>query len=220
MTNPIRVLIVDDHPMMRYGLGLLINGQPDLNVVGEAEDGLAAVAQAASLKPDVILLDLAMPQMDGLEAIRAIKTEQPDARILVLTSFAGDDKVFPAIKAGALGYLLKDVPPAKVLQAIRDVYHGELSLHPAIARKVIKELNQPTDTAPAKGPLTDREVAVLMCLARGLTNRQIAQELTITEHTVNAYTSSILKKLHLANRTQAALYALQHKSPSDQDPPA
>lgn len=205
----IRVLIADDHTLVREALCLLISGEPDMQVVGEASDGLETVRKAQLLQPDVILLDLLMPRKTGLEAIAEIKQVNPTARILVLTSFAEDDKVFPAIKAGALGYLLKDSSSRELLEAIRDTYQGESSLHPTIARKLIRELNRPTDLSPTEGPLTEREVEVLKLVGQGLANQTIAERLTISERTVRAHVSSILDKLHLANRTQAALYAVR-----------
>jgi NarL family two-component system response regulator LiaR len=208
--KPIRVLIADDHPVVRRGLSSLLNITTDMELAGEAVDGVEAVDKARLLKPDIILLDLMMPRKGGLEAISEIKQANPDARILVLTSFADDDKVFPAIKAGALGYLLKDSPPEMLLQAIHDVYRGESSLHPTIARKLIRELNQPPpDLPPTEEPLTRRELEVLRLVARGLSNQEIATELVISEGTVRIHVSNILGKLHLANRTQATLYALQ-----------
>ena len=205
----IRILIADDHAVVREGLRALIEAKPDMELVGEAEDGAEAVLLAHSLKPDVILLDLVMPRMDGIEAISEIRRENPAARILVLTSFAGDDKVFPAIKAGALGYLLKDSSSQALIQAIREVYRGESSLHPTIARKLIRELNRPSPTTPAESLLTEREEAVLKLVAGGLSNQEIAEILIISERTVSCHVSNILEKLHLANRTQAALYALR-----------
>jgi NarL family two-component system response regulator LiaR len=154
-------------------------------------------------------LDLVMPRKDGIEAIGEIKGENPEARILVLTSFAEDDRVFPAIKAGALGYLLKDSSPQELLQAIREVYRGESSLHPTIARKLVRELSQPSDLPATEEPLTEREVEVLGLVARGLSNQEIADRLVVSERTVRTHVSNILGKLHLANRTQAALYAVR-----------
>jgi NarL family two-component system response regulator LiaR len=206
---PIRVLIVDDHAIVRKGIRALLDQVEHIEVVGEASDGQEAVTQVASLRPDVILMDLVMPKMDGIAAIRHITADQPEARILVLTSFTGDDQVFPAIKAGALGYLLKDSDPEDLLEAIESVHHGEPSLSPAIAQKVLVELRQPSDRPPTPDPLTDREVEVIRLVAKGLSNQEIAERLTVTEATVRAHVSNILSKLHLANRTQAALYALR-----------
>jgi NarL family two-component system response regulator LiaR len=205
----IRILIADDHPLVRQGLRTLIATEPGMELVGEAEDGVEAVIKARSLHPDVILMDIIMPRKNGLEAIDEIKGENPDARILVLTSFGEDDKVFPAIKAGALGYLLKDSSHQELLKAIRQVYRGESSLHPTIARKLIREIGQPSDRPRAEEPLTEREVQVLKSVAQGLSNKEVAEELFISERTVAAHLRSILGKLHLANRTQAALYALR-----------
>jgi NarL family two-component system response regulator LiaR len=205
----IRVLIADDHAVVRRGLQALIDSEPGMEVVGEAEDGLDAVAQARALEPDVILMDLVMPRKDGLAAIVEITDEVPEARILVLTSFAEDDKVFPAIKSGALGYLLKDSSPHDLLHAIREVYAGEASLHPTIARKLILEISQPSDLPPAADPLTEREIEVIRLMAQGLSNQEIAERLFIARRTVRTHVSNILGKLHLANRTQAALYALR-----------
>jgi NarL family two-component system response regulator LiaR len=205
----IRILIADDHAIVRKGLHTLIGSEPSMEIVAEATDGIEAVEKARALNPDVILLDMMMPRMNGLEAIKQIKQENDQARILVLTSFSEDDKVFPSIKAGALGYLLKDSSPDQLLQAIRDVYQGEPSLHPSIALKLMRELNQPSNLPPTEEPLTEREVEVLRLVARGLTNQEIADTLVISERTVGNHIGNILSKLHLANRTQAALYALR-----------
>lgn len=208
-TENIRILIADDHAIVREGLRTLIMAKPGLELVGEAVDGNEAVLLARALQPDLILLDMIMPYKDGLQAIQEIKAEQPEARILVLTSFSDDDKVFAAIKAGALGYLLKDSSPQQLLQAIQDVYRGQSSLHPTIALKLIRELNQPPNLPPTDEPLTEREVETLRQVAQGLTNQEISEKLYISERTVGKHVSNILEKLHLANRTQAALYALR-----------
>ncbi len=205
----IRVLIADDHAVVREGVRALIASEPGMEVAGEAADGIEAVQQARLLQPDVILLDLIMPRQGGLESIGQIKKENPAARILILTSFAEDDKVFPAIKTGALGYMLKDSSPQELLQAIRHVYQGESSLHPTIARKLVRELSQPSALPPTEEPLTEREVEVLQLVAKGLSNQEIGQKLFVSERTTRTHVSNILNKLHLANRTQAALYALR-----------
>jgi len=208
-TETIRILIADDHPLVRRGLRSLFAMEPGMELVGEAENGVEAVAQARALQPDVILLDLLMPRKSGLEAIGEIVGENPKARILVLTSFAEDDQVFPAIKTGALGYLLKDSSSRELLRAIRDVYQGELTLHPAVARKLLREIERPSGLPPAEEPLTAREMETLQLVAQGLTNQEIGERLFISERTVCNYVSNILGKLHLANRVQAALYALR-----------
>lgn len=209
MSETIRILVADDHAIVREGLRALIATEPGLELIGEASDGLEAVDKALALKPDIILLDMMMPRKDGLGAIEDIIKENPNARILVLTSFAEDDKVFPAIKAGALGYLLKDSSPQELLQAIHNVHQGEASLHPAIARKLMRELNQPPSLPPTTDPLTEREVDVLRLVAQGLSNDDIAEKLVVSERTVRTHVSHILDKLHLANRTQMALYAVR-----------
>jgi NarL family two-component system response regulator LiaR len=209
MTEPIRILIADDHAIVREGLRGLIETEEGMELVGEAADGVEAVLQARLLRPDVILLDLVMPHKDGIEAIRDIRRENPQARILVLTSFAADDKVFPALKAGALGYLLKDASPQELLRAIRDVHGGESSVHPTVARKLLRELHAATAPAPAVSSLTARERQVLGLIAHGLSNQDIADQLSISERTVRSHVSHVLEKLNLENRTQAALYAVQ-----------
>jgi len=209
MDEPIRILIADDHAIVRRGLRTLIASEPGMEVVGEAADGEEAVEQTLTLRPDVILMDIVMPRQSGLEAIAQIVEEDAQARILVITSFAEDDKVFPAIKAGALGYLLKDTSPEQLLQSIYAVHRGEPSLHPTIALKVIRELNHPSALPPTEDPLTEREVEVLRLVAQGMANQEIAERLVISERTVGNHVGSILAKLHLANRTQATLYALR-----------
>ena len=210
MSEHIRVLIADDHNVVRGGLRALLETEDGIQVVGEAADGVEAVLKARALNPDVILLDLVMPRKSGIEAIQEIKMENTDARILVLTSFSDDDKVFAAIKAGALGYLLKDSSTQELLQAIRDVYHGESSLHPAIARKLIRELNQPAAEYAAVRGAAHRSRGGGARLRRAWAFQSgDCRRLVISERTVRTHVSNILSKLHLANRTQAALYALK-----------
>ena len=207
--SSVRVLIVDDHAIVRKGIRALLSEAGGFEVVAEADNGQAAVLRAQESQPDVILMDLLMPGMDGIEATRQIISQQPQARILVLTSFAADNKVFPAIKAGALGYLLKDSSPGELIRAIRQVHRGEPSLHPTIARKLLQEIARPADLQPAPEALTAREVMVLQLIAQGLGNQEIADRIAVAESTVRAHVSRILAKLHLASRTQAALYAVR-----------
>lgn len=209
MNEGIRVLIVDDHLVVRRGIRALLATEPGIDVVGEARNGVEAVTEDARLLPDVILMDLVMPQMDGVTAIEQILACRPAARILVLTSFDADDKVFPAIRAGALGYTLKDFGPSELVGAIQRVHQGESALHPAIARRVLHELAHPAQNTPTADPLTEREIDVLRLVARGRSNQQIAAVLGISEGTVRVHVSRILGKLQLDSRTQAALYALR-----------
>ncbi len=206
----IAVLIVDDHPVVRRGLRTFLELQDDIEVVGEASDGEEAVERVRDLLPDVALVDLVMPRLDGIEAIRRIRALSPSTRVIVLTSFADDDKVFPAVKAGAAGYLLKDVEPDALLQAILKVSRGEALLHPAIAAKLMAELSD-QDQRPPDAALTERELDVLRLLAKGRANKEIASDLFISEKTVKTHVSNILAKLHLADRTQAALYAVRQR---------
>jgi len=223
MPDTIRVLIVDDHPVVRKGIRVLLAGEKDIEVVGEASNGMEAILQVEKQRPDIVLMDLVMPEMDGIEATRQISDKYPEVRILVLTSFAADDKVFPSIKAGAQGYLLKDTDPAYLVQAIHQVYQGELSLSPVIARKVLQELKRPATQPMTPDPLTEREVEVLQLLAKGLENHAIAARLKLSDATVRSHVSNILGKLHLANRVQATLFALRNglasldKRPEDGD---
>ncbi|HEU0297774.1 MAG TPA: response regulator transcription factor [Anaerolineales bacterium] len=219
-TFPIRVLLTDDHAIVRKGVRALLATERDIQVIGEAGNGVEAVAQAEALCPDVILMDLVMPKLDGIEATRQITAKIPSARVIVLTSFAADEKVFPAIKAGALGYLLKDSGPEELVRAIRQVYRGEPSLEPSIARKVLFELAQaPKQQSLTTDPLTGRELDVLRLIAQGCSNKEIALKLCVSELTVRTHVSNILCKLHLASRTQAALYALQKGITSLEDIP-
>jgi len=212
MSGKIRVLICDDHAIVRQGLQTFLDLQDDIEVAGQAADGEEAVAKAAVVRPDVVLMDLVMPKIDGIEAIRRIRAADASAKIIVLTSFADNDKVFPAIKAGASGYLMKDVSPQDLARAIRGVRDGESILHPDVARKLMTEVRGETpvpEGAAELARLTDREREVLMRIAHGRSNKEIAQDLTLSEKTVKTHVSNILSKLGLADRTQAALFAVR-----------
>lgn len=210
MNEKIRVLVVDDHEIVREGLRTILAMETDIELIGEAKDGVEAVEKALALSPDVILIDLVMPRKDGIQAIREIKAQMPDVRILVLTSFAEDAHVFPAIEAGALGFMLKDTTSATLIQAIHIVYRDEPSLHPTVARKLMAARTQKAQKDEQVEPLTNREQQILALLAKGLTNQSIADQLVLSELTVRTHVSNILAKLNLENRTQAALYALRH----------
>ena len=215
----IRILLVDDHDIVRVGLRAFLSGFDDIEIVGEAANGREAVERTAELAPDIILMDMMMPEMDGVEALRLIRDRDLPGRAIALTSFATDDKIFPAIKAGAMGYLLKDSSPDDLLEAIRRVHGGEPFLAPDIARKVLAEMARP-DAKPEKptpDPLTPREVETLGLVATGKSNKAIAKELFVSEATVRTHMTSILSKLHLANRVQATLYALREGIASLQD---
>jgi len=205
------VLLVDDHAVVRKGLRALLEREPGLEVSGEAEDGEQAVRAADRLRPDVILMDLEMPGIGGVEATRRIVAQRPESRVVVLTSHAAEEDVFPALKAGALSYLLKHSAPEEVLQAIHRAHRGETVLHPAIARMVLHELHRPAHPGrpPTADPLSERELDVLRLIARGMSNQEIADSLVVGEATVRSHVSAILRKLQLASRTQAALYALR-----------
>jgi NarL family two-component system response regulator LiaR len=205
----IRVLVVDDHAIIRKGVKAVLDLVPDIEFVGEAENGKQALQMDLDLQPDVILMDLMMPVMDGIACIREIKAQRQEVRILVLTNFAGEDMIFPAIKAGAMGYHLKDSSPKELEEAIRQVFRGEPSLHPQIAKKVLEELQAPPENMGVYESLTQRELEILSLIAQGLENREIARHLIVSEATVRTHVSNILSKLHLASRTQAALYALR-----------
>lgn len=207
----IRVLLVDDHAVVRMGLKVFFDLQDDIEVVGEAGDGSEGVALARRLKPDVILMDLLMPNMDGLTAIGRIKGELPETEIVAVTSFIEEEKVTAALEAGATGYLLKDAEAEEVAAAVRAAYAGEMTLDPAVARLLAQRLrNRKTETDPVE-PLTDREKDVLRLLGQGMSNKEIGTTLFITERTARTYVSNILGKLGLASRTQAALWAVEHK---------
>lgn len=220
-TDNIRVLIVDDHAVVRQGLRTFLELQDEatslpITVVGEASNGSQAVDQAKLLQPDVVLLDLVMPEMDGVEATSRIIEKSPHSRVIILTSFGEEDKVIPAIQAGAQGYLLKDIAPNDLVQAVREAYRGQVQLHPDIAKKLMSAIaaqgapsaSQARESAAAD--LTERELDVLRLIAGGMSNNEIAEKLVISEKTVKTHVSNILSKLHLDDRTQAAIYALKH----------
>jgi NarL family two-component system response regulator LiaR len=216
----IRILVVDDENVVREGFVAILKLQEDMQVVGEALDGLEAVQAARKTKPDVVLLDLVMPNQDGLTTIPQIKEMLPETRILVLTGTAESDRAFQAIKAGALGFLLKDATRVQLLQAIREVSNGQASIQPSIAVRVIQEINHPSHLLYTVDPLTPRELETLKLIARGMSNQEIAAELHVHDRTVAKYVSSVLEKLQLANRTQAALYAIREglTEPRDKRP--
>jgi NarL family two-component system response regulator LiaR len=204
----VTVLIADDHPVVRQGLRTFLDLQDGVSVVGEATTGAEAVVKVEELLPDVVLMDLVMPDLDGIEAARRIRDVSPTTKVIVLTSYADDEKIFPAIKAGAAGYLLKDVEPGEIADGIRRVQRGEALLHPKIAARVMREV---TEEKTEGEVLTARELEVLSGLSRGLSNKAIAEELVLSEKTVKTHVSNILAKLHLADRTQAALYAVRER---------
>ena len=211
-TAPIRVLLVDDHAVVRMGLRAFFDQLGDIEVVGEASDGSEGVAMTRRLKPDVVLMDLLMPNMDGITAIGRIKAELPETEIVTMTSFIEEEKVTSALEAGASGYVLKDAEAEEVAQAIRAAFGGEVHLDPAVARLLAQRLR--TRKSPDEElvePLTDRERDVLRLLGQGMSNKEIGSELFITERTARTYVSNILGKLGLASRTQAALWAVEHK---------
>lgn len=207
----IRVLIADDHPIVRQGLEILINSQPDMRLVGQAADGNEALVLTKESKPDVVVMDLKMPVKNGLSAIEEIKKSDPETRVLVLTSFPDDAMVISAIQLGTNGVMLKDSTPEQLLNAIRDVACGHSPLHPSVAHKLMLEIQRSAAPAPVDPMLTDREIDVLKCMAQGLSNREIAFKLSISTRTVTTHVRNILDKLSLDNRTKAALYAVEHE---------
>jgi DNA-binding NarL/FixJ family response regulator len=209
--SPIRVLIVDDHAVVRMGLKMFFDLQADIEVVGEAADGSEGVAMARRLEPDVILMDLLMPNMDGITAIGRIKAERPETEIVTMTSFIEEEKVTAALEAGASGYVLKDAEAEEVASAVRAAFAGEVHLDPAVARLLAQRMRaKKSPQEELAEPLTDREKDVMRLLGQGMSNKEIGTELFITERTARTYVSNILGKLGLASRTQAALYAVEH----------
>ena len=225
--DKIRVLIVDDHAVVRQGLRTFLDLQGDvawlpIEVVGEAANGVDAVELARQLQPDIVLLDLVMPEMDGIAATSRIIQNCPQTQVIILTSFGEQDRVIPAIRAGAQSYLLKDIPPDDLVQAVRQVYRGQVQLHPEVAKSLMTAIAEDESASvgqvakPALSDLTERELEVLLLIANGLSNNKIAKKLIISEKTVKSHVSSILSKLHLEDRTQAAIYALKHNLDSDE----
>jgi two-component system, NarL family, response regulator LiaR len=204
----IRVLVADDHAVVRQGLRTFLELQEDIEVVADVADGRQALVAVAEHDPDVVLMDLVLPEVDGVEAIRRIASERPNIRVIALTSFLDDDKLFPAVRAGAAGYLLKDVEPAELVKAIRTVHAGEGLVHPAVAARLMEEVAA-AGGREARDSLTARERQVVDLIARGLSNKRIALELGISEKTVKTHVSSILGKLGLTDRTQVALHAVR-----------
>ncbi len=208
MSDPVRVMIVDDHEMVRQGAAGYLEAQPDIAVVAQAESGQQAVALVQEHVPDVVLMDLVMPGIDGVEATRRIKDLSPRTHIIVLTSFHQDEFIFPALQAGAISYLLKDVKAAELVEAIHRAARGEATLHPRVAARLVKEFqSEDLTTASPYAVLTDREMEVLGLIAKGHNNSTISEELVISLGTVKGHVSNILGKLHLADRTQAAVFA-------------
>jgi two-component system, NarL family, response regulator LiaR len=210
MPEPIRILLVDDHNMVRMGLKAYFSTLPDITVVGEAATGEEAVRLAAELTPDVVLMDLIMPGMDGVEATRQVRKSSPHSQVIVVTSYHEDEHIFPAIRAGALSYVLKDIDPDDLAEAIRRANAGEAVLNPRVAARMVKELNgERRETVNPFSELTNREMDVLRQIASGKSNQEIAEILVISEKTVKSHITNLLNKLHLTDRTQAAVYAWQ-----------
>ncbi|EFO80488.1 two component transcriptional regulator, LuxR family [Oscillochloris trichoides DG-6] len=209
--DTITVMLIDDHRVVRQGLRDFLELQGDIEVVGEASSGAEGVQLARDLLPDIVLMDLVMPGIDGVETTRQIKTVSPSSKVIVLTSFSDDNKVFPAIKAGAISYLLKDISPEELAHAIRAAQRNEAVLHPEVAAKLMQEFSAPRSSETTVDQLTPREMDVLRLVAKGMSNKEIADTLVISEKTTKTHLSNILSKLHLADRTQVAIYALRKR---------
>ncbi|MCM3719573.1 response regulator transcription factor [Fictibacillus phosphorivorans] len=205
----IKVLLVDDHEMVRIGVSAYLSAQPDIEVTAEAENGKIAVEKALELKPDIILMDLVMEEMDGIEATRLITQSWPEAKIIVVTSFLDDEKVYPALEAGASSYMLKTSKASDIAQAVRDTYHGKSVLEPEVTGKMMNKMRQKQTREPHE-ELTPREMEILLLMTKGKTNQEIADELFIALKTVKVHVSNILSKLDVQDRTQAVIYAFNH----------
>lgn len=206
----IRVVFVDDHEMVRIGVSSYLSAQPDIEVVGEADNGKAAIPMVLELRPDIVLMDLVMKEMDGIEATRQIIAEWPEAKIIIVTSFLDDEKVYPALEAGATSYMLKTSKASEIANAVRATFHGQSVLEPEVTGKMMMKMRQKNDVAPHE-ELTSREMKILLLMAEGKSNQEIADDLFIALKTVKTHVSNVLSKLHVQDRTQAVIYAFKHE---------
>ena len=209
MVEQIQIVVVDDHPVLRDGLSAVLSTQPDFRVIGEAESGVEAVEIIVELRPDVVMLDLEMPEMDGVETLKRLREHNPDIRVIVFTAFDTDERILAAVQAGAQGYLLKGAPRDQIFEAVRVVHSGDSLLQPVVASKLLRQMSRTGDSTDALGSVTPRESEVLNLLALGLQNKEIAGQLGISERTVKFHVGSILSKLNAGNRTEAVTIALQ-----------